>query len=188
MIRLLSFLLLAITLTACANNENSTGERGQMLDELDPNRENKVQNTSNLDDKLGYVNYTRDQLNGDESQHEATIDRTKMADMIARIILRTDGFNRVATLVTDEEVLIAYDREEDLDAKRAADIASKTAVSVMPGFYHVYVSDNEMLIQDIQSLHNSSSADKDYDNTLNQIISRMKESPQGVENREDAAD
>jgi Sporulation lipoprotein YhcN/YlaJ (Spore_YhcN_YlaJ) len=180
--RILSILVLGLVLTACAQTDNSSGEQEQVLDELDPNRENKIQNTSNLDDKLGYVNYTKDQLEQDsEIQHEATIDRVKMADMIARLILRNEGFNRVATLVTDEEVLIAYDRDEGLDQKIAADIASDTAFSVMPGFYHIYVSDNETLIQDIQSLHNSSTQNKDYDNTLDQIISQMKKSPQGVD-------
>ncbi|WP_042142965.1 YhcN/YlaJ family sporulation lipoprotein [Paucisalibacillus sp. EB02] len=188
--RILSILVLGLVLTACAQTDNSSGEQEQIMDQLDPNRENKIQNTSNLNDKLGYVNYTRDQLNQDtEEHHAATIDRVQMADMIARIILRNEGFNRVATLVTDEEVLIAYDRNEELDQNIAADIASKTAASVMPRFYHIYVSDNETLIQDIQSLHNSSTQNKEYDNTLDQIISQMKKSPQGMENsQEEMAD
>ena len=187
--RILSILVLGLVLTACAQTDSSSGEREQMLDELDPNRENKIQNTSNLDDKLGYVNYTKDQINQDsEEHHAASINRIQMADTIARIILRNDGFNRVATLVTDEEVLIAYDRDEDFDQNIAADIASKTAASLMPAFYHIYVTDNETLIQDIQSLHNSSTHNNNYHNTLDQIISQMKKSPQGASNTQDVAD
>jgi hypothetical protein len=189
MIRIVSILALGIVLTACSQTDSSTGEREQMLDELDPNRENNTQNTSNTDDKLGYVNYTKDQIDMDKEEHHiAKINRVQMADTIARMILRADGFDRVSTLVTDEEVLIAYEREEGLDQNVAADIASKTAESIMPGFYHIYVSDNATLIQDIQSLHNSSSLDPDYDNTLDQIITEMKKSPQGVKNSEEMTD
>jgi hypothetical protein len=186
MYRILSVLVLGLVLTACAHTDNSSGEQEQILDQLDPNRENKIQNTSNLDDKLGYVNYTRDQLNIDSEEHHAvSIDKVQMADMIAKIILRNEGFNRVATLVTDEEVLIAYEHDEELDQNIAADIANKTAASIMPGFYHVYVTDNETLIPDIQSLHNSSTQNNNYENTLDQIISQMKKSPQGAGNSKD---
>ncbi|GGB36538.1 hypothetical protein GCM10011409_12450 [Lentibacillus populi] len=102
-----------------------------------------------------------------------------MADMITRLILRNEGFDEVATLVTDEEVLIAYQKNDNLDDRTAADIASKTAKSTMPGFFDVYVSDNGTLMNDIQSLHNSSATNKNYDNTIEQIINEMNKSPQG---------
>lgn len=187
--RLISILFFGLLLTACSHTDSSSGEREQMLDELDPNRENKIQNTSDINDKLGYVNYTRDQINmDDEEHHVATLNRRQMADMIARMILRNEGFEEVATLVTDEEVLIAYQRNDELDRDIAADMASKTAVSVMPGYYDVYVSDNEVLIQDIQSLHNSTTTNKEYDNLLQQIITQMKKSPQGIKHKEDITD
>ncbi|MEN2768362.1 YhcN/YlaJ family sporulation lipoprotein [Ornithinibacillus xuwenensis] len=186
-ILLLSIILVGLILTGCAHTDSSSGEREQMLDELDPNRENK--NANDMNDKLGYVNYTKDQINQDnEEHHSATINRREMADMIARMILRNEGFERVSTLVTDEEVLIAYEKNEALEEVEAADIASKTAVSVMPGYFDVYVSDNDVLIQDIQSLHNSSANNKDYDNTLDQIITEMKKSPQGIKHKEDIMD
>ncbi|WP_047979636.1 YhcN/YlaJ family sporulation lipoprotein [Ornithinibacillus contaminans] len=188
-ILLLSMISIGIFLTACSHTDSSSGEREQMLDELDPNRENKTQNNTDMQDKLGYVNYTRDQIQEDsEEHHVATLNRIEMADMIARLILRNEGFNEVATLVTDAEVLIAYDRSDEVDRETAAEIASKTAVSVMPGYFDVYVSDNESLIPDIQSLHNSSANNKNYHNTLEQIISEMKKSPQGIQHKEDISD
>jgi len=104
----------------------------------------------------------------------------EMADMITRIILQYEGFDEVATLVTDEEVLIVYDRNDEMEDENAADIARKTAVSLMPGFFDIYVSDNEALINDIQSLHNSTTNNQNYDNTIDNIISEMKKSPQGT--------
>ncbi|GIO28636.1 YhcN/YlaJ family sporulation lipoprotein [Ornithinibacillus bavariensis] len=186
---LISIVSVSILLSACAHTDTSTGEREQVLDQLDPNRENKTQNTTDINDKFGYVNYKRDQLVQDrEDNHVASINRVEMADTIARLILRNEGFNQVAALVTDEHVLIAYDRDEGLSSEVAADIASKTAVSVMPAFYDVYVTDNDTLIPDIQSLHNTTTSSMNYNNTINRIIKEMKKSPQGIKHKEDVMD
>lgn len=176
---LLPFLLiLATTIAGCGNN-NATNEHEQIVEELDPEKENQPSNPAQ-DNKLGYVKYTKDQLNNESEQnHSVTIDRTKLANMITRIILRNDGFDEVATLVTDEIALIAYSKEEEMESVNAADIAKKSAVSVLPGYFDVYVSENNMLIQDIQSLHNSRIQENNYDSTINRIIKEMKKSPQG---------
>ncbi|MBP1950115.1 YhcN/YlaJ family sporulation lipoprotein [Virgibacillus litoralis] len=178
----LSLLIVTVTFAGCANTDNATdNEQQQIVDELDPSQENQPDNPAG-DNKLGYVRYTKDQLNNDpEKNNSVTIDRTKMANMITRIILRNDGFEEVATLVTDEEVLIAYSKNEEMDSTKAADMAKKSAVSAMPGYFKVYVSDNELLMQDIQSLHNSSIQNNNYDNTINQIIKEMNKSSQGME-------
>lgn len=186
--KLLLSLVLVITavMAGCGttdntNNADSDGDRDQIMAELNPARD-KQPNNSDENNKLGFVRYSKDQLDEDtEKDHNVTIDRTKLADMITRIILRNDGFQEVATLVTDEEVLIAYAKGEDIESGLAAEIAKKTAVSVMPGYFDVYVSENETLMLDIQSLHNSSVTDGNYDNTINQIIEEMKKTPQGRE-------
>ncbi|MFD2760690.1 YhcN/YlaJ family sporulation lipoprotein [Lentibacillus juripiscarius] len=174
-------LIAAFALTGCNGTDNAADEREQIIDELNPENEN-APNNSETDDKIGYVRYSKEQIeNNTEKDHNVTIDRTKLANMIARIILRNDGFDEVAALVTDEEALIAYAKGDALEADKAADIANKTATSILPGYFDVYVSDNEMIMQDIQSLHNSSTRDDEYDNTIDQIIERMQESPQGRE-------
>ncbi|WP_165767927.1 YhcN/YlaJ family sporulation lipoprotein [Virgibacillus indicus] len=179
-------IVLAVTvISGCAANDNAMDERNENISELDPARELQAPADDELNNRLGYVRYTKDQLNNDaERNHAVTMDRTQMANMITRIILRNDGFNEVATLVTDEEVLIAYDKNEDIDEDIAADIAKKTAVSVMPEFFDVYVSDNDTLIRDIHSLHNSTTTNKNYDNTIDSIIDEMKNSSQGKDSEE----
>lgn len=176
---LLSFIIMIAALAGCGNSDNAANESDQNVEELDPSNESSPDNSSQ-DNKLGYVRYTKDQLNNDtEQNHSVNIDRTKMANMITRIILRNDGFEEVATLVTDKEVLIAYDKNDALKEKEAAEIAKKTAVSAMPGYFHVYVSGDETLMRDIHSLHNSNVQDNSYDNTIDSIIREMKKSPQG---------
>lgn len=185
-------LLAVIILAGCGGTDNAADderqqaeERDQIVNELDPEQETTPSNPSG-DNKLGYVHYTREQIdNEDEEQHNINIDRTSLANMITRIILRNDGFDEVATLVTDEETLIAYAKADEQDADKAADIAKKTAVSILPGYFDVYVSDNETLIHDIQSLHNADIQDNEYDNTIDQIIDEMQQSPQGMEDDQD---
>jgi len=158
--------------------EGTLQERNRIVDELEPSREDAE--NEELNNQLGYVNYTRDQIENEaEQNHDVNMNREEMADNITRIILRNEGFDEVATLVTDENVLIVYDKNEELEQEDAADIAKKTAVSLMPGFFDIYVSDNEALIDDIRSLHNSTT-DDNHNNTIDQIISEMKKSPQGT--------
>lgn len=174
--------LTLFSLSACGNNENAMDERDDIVDELDPSAEQQSAEDAELNDRLGYVHYTKDQVNNDdEMEHGVSIDRTQVANVITRIALRGEGLEQVATLVTDEEVLIAYEKSDDVDEKEAANIARKTAQSVIPQYYEIYVSDNESLINDIQSLHNSSTTDGSYENTIDQIIKEMEKSPQGKE-------
>ncbi|RIU94629.1 YhcN/YlaJ family sporulation lipoprotein [Oceanobacillus picturae] len=174
--------LTLFSLSACGNNENAMDERDDIVDELDPSAEQQSAEDEELNDRLGYVHYTKDQVNNDdEMEHGVSIDRTQVANVITRIALRGEGLEQVATLVTDEEVLIAYEKSDDVDEKEAANIARKTAQSVIPQYYEIYVSDNESLINDIQSLHNSSTTDGSYENTIDQIIKEMEKSPQGKE-------
>lgn len=185
MYRKFIFAILVSTLfiSACGTTNRGADEQGQIMNELDPANDDESPSSFEEENRLGYVHYTQDQLkNDDENNHAVTMDRHKIADMISRIILRNEGFDEVATLVTDKEVLIAYGKNDELEDKIAADIAKKTALSIMPGYFHVYVSDNRSLIPDIQSLHNSNTQQGTYRNTITSIIKEMKKSPQGIEN------
>ena len=171
----LTFLLVT---TGCTM-DNAKTEQERIAEELDPTRYNNAPDDPEWDRRLGYVNYTKDQFDN-ESNNDLTVpmDRQKTADAITRVILQNEGFNEVATLVTDEEVLIAYDKNEDLTNEKAADIAKKSAMSITPRFFDVFVTDNPTLIPDIRSLHNSATNQNNYQNTLKQIISEMEQTSQ----------
>ncbi|MUV39176.1 putative lipoprotein YutC [Lentibacillus sp. JNUCC-1] len=173
-------------MSACANdNNNAIDDGNDTLNNLHPDEELSNQDHTSDNEKdyrLGYVRFKKEQLDQNaEDDRMITVDRKKMADIITRTILRNKGFDEVATLVTSDTVLIAYDKADDREAQQAADIAKQTAVAVMPSFYKVYVSDNKILINDIHSLHNSSVANPDYKNTIESIITEMKKSPQGID-------
>ncbi|UFT98233.1 YhcN/YlaJ family sporulation lipoprotein [Radiobacillus kanasensis] len=180
-----SILFGGIVLTGCGTSENAENpdrtlngdgslNEFQQPTQLDPEQE--------MSSQLGYVRYNKAELDMDEENNNVVrMDRKQYADTISRLILRNDGFEEVATLVTDDEVLIAYSQPDEVDREKAASIARQTAYSVIPRFFHVYVSDKPVSFRDIQSLQNSSTLSDDYDKTLESIIEDMKQAPQGEE-------
>lgn len=170
---ILPLVLTTAIATGCNEETNTQSEQEQVSDQLRPEKRHSPTDEE-TDDKLGYVRYQKDQVNNDHEKNRSTrIDRSKMADMITRMILRNDEFDEVSTLVTDREVLIAYQLNDDVNNQNASEIAGKTAKSSMPGFFDIYVSDNSTLMKDIQSLHNSST-NRNYDNTIDQITEKME--------------
>ncbi|WP_254434127.1 YhcN/YlaJ family sporulation lipoprotein [Halobacillus sp. Marseille-Q1614] len=138
-------------------------------------------NKNMADGQVGYVRFQKDQLDQEsEKNHKIKVNREQMADMITRMILRYPGFEDAATVVTDDEILVAYQKPVNREAEVAADMVKKTAYSLVPSFYHVYVSDDPASFGDIQSLGNSTVYDEQYQHVIDQIIERMKKSPQGT--------
>ncbi|WP_085991466.1 YhcN/YlaJ family sporulation lipoprotein [Oceanobacillus senegalensis] len=172
-----------LIVSACNTvNDGAMPEIEKNADEVNPLNEVEPKTNQDINQQLGYVRYSKDEIDVDrENNHEAKIDRPEMAEMITKLILRNDGFQEAATLVTDKEVFIAYQKDENADSERMADIAKKTAESTMPRFYSVYVSENESLMYDIQSLHNSST-NREYDNLIQQLKKEMEKTPQGINN------
>lgn len=170
----ISFILLFMS--ACNMGTDQSMEdrqREDVTNQLDPNRNFDHSPNQDVNHNLGYVRYSKNEIDmQDQNQKEAKIDRSQMADMITRLILTSDGFEEVATLITDKEVFIAYDKGGNRDSDEAKQIARKTAESVMPRFYEIYVTDNKSYMYDIQSLHNSGT-NRDYDNLIQKFIDEM---------------
>lgn len=163
--RIILFICSLMFLMGCNTNDVIQPQQNQLIQ---PQRDE-------FHDQLGYVHYTREELNNEiEEERTLTFNRGEMANTITRIILKNEGFNEVATLVTDKEVLIAFDINERLDSETAEDIAEKVAASVLPRLFKIYASSNRTLIHDIHSLHNSRTTRNDYDNTIKNIIKHME--------------
>lgn len=184
---LLPFVICALFFVSACSDYINNGATDDDEDSLDPSRNMQAPvDESDLNDKLGYVHYTRTDLDTNpKPTPNLTIDRNAMANMITRTIMQNPGFEEAATLVTDQEVLIAYQKTEEMDEEQAAKIAKTTAMSTMPRYFNIYVSDNNVLIKDIHSLHRSSTKNKSYDNTINRIIQEMKKSHQGTNQKEE---
>ncbi|WP_281976027.1 YhcN/YlaJ family sporulation lipoprotein [Halobacillus litoralis] len=173
------FTLFALIAAGCQETKEEEAKNMMDDDTLNGNAMDGY-NDKPKDGQVGYVRFNKQQLNQDaEKNREIKVNREQMADMISRMILRYDKFEDVATVVTDNEVLVAYKKADDTDRESAADMVQKTAYSLVPSFYHVYVSDNPASFGDIQSLSNSTVYDQGYNDTIDSIIKKMKNSPQG---------
>lgn len=134
----------------------------------------------NDNNHYGFVRQQKSPLMNDNTANDqyTALDREQLANIISKYSANIPKVNDVSVLVTDQEVLIAY----HTDAKNrnlAADQVKKTAMSVVPRYYHVYVTDNKALRQDVENLSHLSSTSRNARNSVNQLITQMKKSPQG---------
>ncbi|MGF2617649.1 hypothetical protein FZC84_15890 [Rossellomorea vietnamensis] len=137
-------------------------------------------------EQFGYVRHQKSPIAGRSISTEDmyTIDREKVADYISRMSVSLPKVEDASTLVTDEEVLIAYKTDaKDKDLRfQVADQVKLSGLSAVPRWYHVYVTDDPNLMQNVENL---ASMDTDManvntaiDDTINQML---QASPQGRE-------
>lgn len=168
-----------------AENDSLTDEGTTPITVSDRNTENDTNSN------YGYVRRQRNDGENQEQRQEGVpyLDREALADSISRMASSLPNVEDTATLVTDKEVLISY-KTSAQDRSATADSVKRTALSVVPRYYHVYVSDNEKHLDLIERLSNgnSATASDEFRDTLNKTIEKMKTSPQGkeVNNNENA--
>ncbi len=138
---------------------------------------NGLQNVSN---NYGFVRHQKSPLMNDNTANDqyTALDREQVANIISKYSTNIPNVNDVATLVTDQEVLVAYDTNSK-DRNLTADQVKQTALSVVPRYYHVYVTDNKVLMRDVENLANTDSTSKNARSLVNGLITQMKKSPQG---------
>lgn len=170
--------LLVIITIGCSKEKNLGQNPSNMsTNQFQPTRDKPEQNEE-LEHTLGFVRYTKENVKmmHDTELDAPKIDRNEKADTITKILLQNESFDEVATLVTDTEVLIAYDSLENVDVSELTTIAKKTAESIMPRYYDVYVSHQPQHMDLIHSLHNSY-VDSESEHTIKKIIKEMKLTP-----------
>lgn len=135
----------------------------------------------NVSNNYGFVRHQKSPLMNDNTanDHYTALDREQVANIISKFSTDIPNVNDVATLVTDQEVLIAYNTDSK-DRNLTADQVKKTAMSVVPRYYHVYVTDNKVLMRDVENLANLDSTSRNARNLVNGLIKQMKKSPQGT--------
>ncbi|WP_164462249.1 YhcN/YlaJ family sporulation lipoprotein [Bacillus sp. FJAT-42376] len=136
----------------------------------------KEQRTENY----GFVRHKKSSLTDNGQQTEFYgINRKELADTISGLAVQLPGIEEAAALVTDEEVLIAY-RGSGKNRNEMADMVSKTAISVVPRYYHVYISDQPAYFDQLQSYSKMDAQSPDADAIISKLIRQMlNDSPQG---------
>lgn len=123
-----------------------------------------------------------DDHHGEMNGKEYKLDRQVTADAISRFGSAVHGVESITTVVTDEEVLISYQIAEDADIDRneTADQIKRNALSVIPRWFHVYVTDDPSLRVNVENLAQTHLSKKDMETAISATIEMMKESsPQG---------
>ncbi|MEI5907844.1 YhcN/YlaJ family sporulation lipoprotein [Bacillus spongiae] len=187
----ISIVSLSLIGSACANSYGS--------DEMIVNDDGNTINIANKNDlfnkkgnvstegtvsKYGYVRHQKNPAgNGQISMENMySLNRKEMADIISELSVTLPKVNDCAALVTDEEVLVSYTTNEVDEQGRfeVADQVKKTALSVLPRWYHVYVTDDKMLMRDVENLAPLSSNSEESSDQIDNVIRLMLESsPQG---------
>ena len=128
---------------------------------------------------FGYVRHQRTGIMGqDNTNAYQAIDREQIADMIGRFSLMAQNVDDVSTLVTDEEVLIVY-KTDSADRFETADQVKKMAMSVVPRWYHVYVTDDTSLRKDVENFATLDTDSRDVESLVDGVVKQMLKSPQG---------
>jgi hypothetical protein len=189
-----TLLTFALVGTACSDDFATNDvypENGNTINVSD--RQDLYNKDGRDSEDFGYVRQQKSPVEGQPISYKDmyTVDREKVADAISRMSIALPNVNDSSTLVTDEEVLVSYVTDKDKKDKdgrfAVADQVKRTAMSVVPRWYHVYVTDDPNLMRDVENL---ASMDTDMDNVntaIDDTINLMlKASPQG--NKVDAGE
>lgn len=170
-------------LTACNNDSAVEGlynESGNTINVNDQRADIYNQNGKKDSADFGYVRHQKSPIAGEQMSVDYTsvFDREKIADAISKLCTALPDVDDVSTLVTDEEVLIVYNTESN-NRQLIADQVKKTALSLVPRSYHVYVSDNTRLRDNVESFSTMRADNGKKEFALHELIKEMKQSPQG---------
>jgi hypothetical protein len=140
----------------------------------------ELQSLNNNPQNFGFIQLNSNATNNTNitEKMNPAIDREKHADTISQLVVELPDVKDVTTLVTDEEVLIVYETDSK-DRSETAEQVKQTALSVMPRYYHAYVSDNVNLTQNIKNFADLRTDSRNIDYTIEKTIQQMLKSPQG---------
>ncbi|MBM7704595.1 YhcN/YlaJ family sporulation lipoprotein [Metabacillus iocasae] len=182
---LIAMLTMSMLITGCQGQDNANENDGQALYEsgntINVSETNDMYNRDEKkNNRYGYVRHQKSPVANENqmAQNIATFDREQAADSISRLSTAIPTVDDVAVLVTDEEVLIAY-KADTKNRNETADQVKRTAMSVVPRYYHVYVSDNSTHFADIERFSQVDIRDKNIQSSIDQTIKEMLQSPQG---------
>ncbi|MDA7027543.1 YhcN/YlaJ family sporulation lipoprotein [Bacillus sp. CLL-7-23] len=183
-IRFILLVLVLIPLTGCQtalddSEQNMNEENGNTIHVADRNRQ--YHQTFRNDERKGRFGYARHQASPVENKNEIRspqINRDEIANIISSLTVQLPHIQDASALVTDEEALIVY-KTNSKQREKTADQVKKTASSVIPRFYDVYISDNENLIQSIANFSQLGSNSRNVDQLMADTIKDMQKSPQG---------
>ncbi|WP_051314600.1 YhcN/YlaJ family sporulation lipoprotein [Alteribacter aurantiacus] len=132
--------------------------------------------------KYGFVRESKQTAQEKKYPGYAVYDRELLADSISEMAAVIPAVDECGTLVTDDKVFMVYNRDrsqEDMDRNDVADQVRKTALSVVPSYYEVYVCDDMDMMDEIERFGSLYPDTDEYNDTLEQTAEQFKAYPQG---------
>lgn len=166
------------------NNQGMYEENGNTINVTDRSElynEDGIENgNDDMNNNFGYVRHQKSPVIGTDRLANQTpaINREQIADIISRLAVQLPNVYDAATLVTDDEVLVGYQTNTN-NRFETADQVKKAAISVVPRYFHVYVTDNPNMINQIESYSRMDADALRTDRSLDAVITEMLKSPQG---------
>lgn len=178
-----------VALSACQNNSATEGpyEKSGITTNVNNQRADiyNRNNGNNKSENFGYVRHQKSPVMGENvayRQYDA-LDREQIANTISKLCTNIPHVDDISTLVTDEEVLIVYHTDSN-NRLETADQVKKSAMSVVPRWYNVFVSDNTNLRANVESYATVDSNSRNARIGIDKLIKEMKKSPQGYKMNE----
>jgi hypothetical protein len=138
---------------------------------------------------MGYVTMNRDALQGNNAFNNIFLDRDVLARLVGNVTASCPGVQQSTVLVTDEECFVGLTTDGSNPSTTKSQ-ARKNAMSVCPGYYNVYVTDNQDIINEMNRIASRGSnfatmgVDRtDTDRSIDTLIRRMGGLPDGAEMR-----
>ncbi|BCB05482.1 putative lipoprotein YutC [Bacillus sp. KH172YL63] len=185
-------LSIALIGTACNGidtaNEEMYHDNGNTINVSDRedlyNENNWTKKGAHRGESFGYVRQQKSPTGGQtiSTKDMYSIDREQVADSISKMSVALPDVKDCSTLVTDEEVLVSYitDKKDKKGRYEVADQVKKTAMSVIPRWYHVYVTDDKSLMRNVENLAKMDSDSDNVNTAIDDTINLMlQDSPQG---------
>ena len=177
----------------CANNDNNaqdhdksnTGFYQKNGNTITVRENNDQYNKNNSSRDFGYVRQIKSPSPNDATDMDDiyTPDREKIAHSISKISTTLPKVDDSSVLVTDEEVLIAYTTNGDVDENsriQTAEQVRKTVMSIVPQSYDVYLTDDPSLRKNIESISAMNVNDDNVEGAIRDTVKQMlAKSPQG---------
>ncbi|MCY8076658.1 YhcN/YlaJ family sporulation lipoprotein [Bacillus haynesii] len=177
--------LLAVPLAGCQTALNDTehniyDEDGNTVHVADKNPQyhEKFRN-DNRKGRFGYARHQATPVANKEEMQAPQIDREEMAHIISSLTVQLPNIQDASALVTDEEALVVY-KTDSGQREQTADQVKKTAASVIPRYYHIYISDDpDMMLQSVANFSRLGANSRNVDQLMADTIKEMQKSPQG---------
>lgn len=177
-----------ILLSACGGNDQQIADNdsvykksGNTMNQTD---RNDLYNESNDNQHYGFVRQVKNPVPGESTNINAgdVVTREQLANQISKLTVGLPDVNDSSVVVTDAEVLIAYqaDTSDKRSRARVADQVKKTAESAVPKWFGIYVTDDPTLRQNVENIASMTPNQANTDKAVKDTVRMMKEnSPQG---------